>query len=467
MKKIFLSAALVLLAFGVASAQKPVVSAEGDISAEMLAAISASYADNQYDKAISNALAGTSITTLATNADNAAMMDTHFSDRVKTVGITDQKSSGRCWLFTGLNVLRAKMIEKYDLPAMEFSQSYLFFYDQLEKANLFLQGVIDTRKLPFEDRKVDWLFSNPLSDGGQFTGVSNLITKYGLVPAEAMPETFQANNTSQMSNLISLKLREFGLEIRAAQKARPAELQEMKVRQLSEIYRILALCLGEPVKEFEWIRCDKSNNIVSRKTYTPMSFYQEFIGEDLENNYVMIMNDPTREYGKVYEIDYDRHVYDGHNWKYVNLPVERIKEMAIASIKDNVAMYFSCDVGKFLDKNKGTLDLANYDYASLMGVTFGMDKKQRVQTHASGSSHAMTLIAVDILDDKPVKWMVENSWGPKSGYKGCLVMTDEWFNEYMFRLVVEKKYVPEDVLKMLDQDAIQLPAWDPMFMMEE
>lgn len=166
MKKIFLSAALVLLAFGVASAQKPVVSAEGDISAEMLAAISASYADNQYDKAISNALAGTSITTLATNADNAAMMDTHFSDRVKTVGITDQKSSGRCWLFTGLNVLRAKMIEKYDLPAMEFSQSYLFFYDQLEKANLFLQGVIDTRKLPFEDRKVDWLFSNPLSDGG-------------------------------------------------------------------------------------------------------------------------------------------------------------------------------------------------------------------------------------------------------------------------------------------------------------
>ena len=467
MKKIFLTAALVLLASAVSLAQRPVVSADGDISAEMLDAIKASYADNQYDKAISNALAGTSITTLATNADNAAMMDTHFSDRVKTVGITDQKSSGRCWLFTGLNVLRAKMIEKYELPGMEFSQSYLFFYDQLEKANLFLQGVIDTRKLPFEDRKVDWLFSNPLSDGGQFTGVSNLITKYGLVPAEAMSETFQANNTSQMSNLISLKLREFGLEIRAAHKARPAELQEMKVRQLSEVYRILALCLGEPVKEFEWIRCDKSNNIVSRKRYTPMSFYQEFIGEDLENNYIMVMNDPTREYGKVYEIDYDRHVYDGHNWKYVNLPVERIKEMAIASIKDNVAMYFSCDVGKYLDKNKGTLDLANYDYASLMGVTFGMDKKQRVQTHASGSSHAMTLIAVDILDSKPVKWMVENSWGPKSGYKGCLIMTDEWFNEYMFRLVVEKKYVAEDVLKMLDQDAIQLPAWDPMFMMEE
>ena len=452
----------------------------------MLEQISATYEDNAYDKAISNALAGTSIATLAINADNAAMIDTHFSDRVRTKGITDQQSSGRCWLFTGLNVLRAKMIDKYELPGMEFSQNYLFFYDQLEKANLFLQGVIDTKELPFDDRKVDWLFSNPLSDGGQFTGVSNLITKYGLVPAEAMPETYQANNTSQMANLLKLKLREDGLALRKAYdeayakgKSLPkkdagklmdkvnTELQQMKLAQLSEIYRMLALCLGEPVKEFEWTRCDKDNNIVDRRTYTPKSFYDEYIGEDLENNYVMIMNDPCREYGRVYEIDYDRHVYDGHNWLYINLPVERIKEMAIASIKDNVAMYFSCDVGKFYSRSKGTLDLANFDYDSLMGVEFGMNKQERVMTHASGSSHAMTLIAVDIVDGKPVKWMVENSWGPASGYKGCLIMTDEWFNEYMFRLVVEKQYVPEDILKMLEQTPVQLPAWDPMFSMEE
>ena len=469
MKKLFLSAALVALTSLSLSAQKPAGVADGGISPELLDKISAAYEDNAYDKAISNALAGTSIATLAVNADNAAMIDTHFSDRVRTKGITDQKSSGRCWLFTGLNVLRAKMIDKYGLPGMEFSQSYLFFYDQLEKANLFLQGVIDTRELPFEDRKVDWLFSNPLSDGGQFTGVSNLVSKYGVVPAEAMPETYQANNTSQMANLLKLKLREDGLELRKAYEkgSNKNALQKMKVAQLSEIYRMLALCLGEPVKEFEWTRCDKENNIVSRKTYTPKSFYDEFIGEDLENNYVMIMNDPCREYGKVYEIDYDRHVYDGHNWLYINLPVERIKEMAIASIKDNVAMYFSCDVGKFLNRSKGVLDIANFDYESLMGVKFGMDKKERVQTHASGSSHAMTLIAVDIVDGEPVKWMVENSWGPASGYKGCLIMTDEWFDEYMFRLVVEKKYVPEDILKMLEQTPEQLPAWDPMFSMEE
>ena len=461
-----------------AYAQQTAGSHEGGISAEMLSEISKGYEGDADDRAIRNALAGSSIATLSVNADNAAMIDTHFSDRVKTKGITDQQSSGRCWLFTGLNVLRAKMIDKYDLPGMEFSQNYLFFYDQLEKANLFLQGVIDTKDLPFEDRKVDWLFSNPLSDGGQFTGVSNLIVKYGLVPSDAMPETYQSNNTSNMATLLKLKLREDGLDLRKAYadgrakigkgpkkdvekglKTLDAQLQKMKVEQLSEIYRMLALCLGEPVKEFMY----------EDKKYTPVSFYEEFIGEDLENNYVMIMNDPCREYGKVYEIDYDRHVYDGHNWLYVNLPVERIKEMAIASIKDNTAMYFSCDVGKFLDRKKGVLDIANFDYESLMGVTFGMDKKERVQTHASGSSHAMTLIAVDICEEtgKPVKWMVENSWGPSSGYQGCLIMTDEWFNEYMFRLVVEKKYVPADVLQMLEQAPVQLPAWDPMFAPEE
>ncbi len=463
MKRIVLTAALsALMACSAAYAQQtPAGSPEGGITAEMLAEISKGYEGDADDRAIRNALAGTSIATLAVNADNAAMIDTHFSDRVKTKGITDQQSSGRCWLFTGLNVLRAKMIDKYDLPGMEFSQNYLFFYDQLEKANLFLQGIIDTKDLPFDDRKVDWLFSNPLSDGGQFTGVSNLIIKYGLVPSDAMPETYQSNNTSNMATLIKLKLREFGLDLRkaASEGMSDKKLQKMKVEQLSEVYRMLALCLGEPVKEFEY----------EGRKYTPKSFYQEFIGEDLENNYVMIMNDPCREYGKVYEIDYDRHVYDGHNWVYVNLPVERIKEMAVASIKDNTAMYFSCDVAKFLDRKKGVLDIDNFDYESLMGVTFGMDKKERVQTHASGSSHAMTLIAVDVCPEtgKPVKWMVENSWGAASGYQGCLIMTDEWFDEYMFRLVVEKKYVPADVLEMMNQTPVMLPAWDPMFAPEE
>ena len=200
-------AAAALLASPVMNAQQRAGSPEGGISKEMLAEISKGYEGNASDKAIRNALACNPIATLALNSENAGMMDTHFSDRVRTKGITDQKSSGRCWLFTGLNVLRAKIIDKYDLPGLELSQNYLYFYDQLEKANLFLQGVIDTKDLPYEDRTVDWLFRNPLGDGGQFTGVSNLILKYGIVPAEVMPETYQSNNTGQMSTLIKTKLR--------------------------------------------------------------------------------------------------------------------------------------------------------------------------------------------------------------------------------------------------------------------
>lgn len=461
MKKTVVCVAMLLAGMSGVSAQNK----EGGISEAMLERIRSGYAATPEQKAVKNALASNSIAALAVNSENLAMCDTHFSHRVTTRGITNQKSSGRCWLFTGLNVLRAKMIREYDLPEFEFSQNYCSFYDLLEKSNLFLQAVIDTRDAGLDDRKVDWLMKNPIGDGGQFTGVSNLIMKYGVVPKSAMPETYQSDNTSGMTSILKQKLREYALELRAMQ---PAKIQERKTEMLTEIYRILVECLGVPPTEFEWTYYDKSGNEVTRRTYTPKSFYDEFIGEDLERNYVMIMNDPSREYGKVYEIEYDRHVYDGENWLYVNLPIERIKDIAIASIKDNTAMYFSCDVGKFMDRAKGTLDLKNFDYESLFATSFPMDKRERIQTFASGSSHAMTLIAVDLNEaEDPVKWMVENSWGASSGYQGCLIMTDEWFDEYMFRLVAERKYVPEDVLKMLDQKPTLLPAWDPMFSPEE
>lgn len=375
MKKILF--AICLLASATVVAQN-----SGGIDAAMMESIRTGYKGSAAERAVKNALATTSISTLATNGDNLAMCDTHFSHQVKTKGITDQRSSGRCWLFTGLNVLRAKMITKHELKEFEFSQNYLSFYDLLEKSNLFLQGIIDTRNLPLDDRKVEWLLKSPIGDGGQFTGVSNLITKYGAVPKSAMPETYQSNNTRDMRMILSLKLREYALTLRSAKKA---ELQSLKTTMLTEIYGILVKCLGVPPTEFEWSRYNSKDELVSTKVYTPKSFYEEFVGEDLESNYVMIMNDPTREYGKVYEIDYDRHVYDGENWLYINLPIERVKEIAIASIKDNTAMYFSCDVGKFFDRKKGVLDIANLDYESLFDTTLPMDKRQRVSTFASGS----------------------------------------------------------------------------------
>ena len=443
----------------------------GGITTEMMQQMKQSYGGNASDKALRNIMVTNSPAKLALNYENSTAFDSHFSNRVESKAITDQKSSGRCWMFTGMNVLRNKAIREHNLPAdFQFSQAYTFFYDQLEKSNLFLQAMIDTYQKPLDDQEVDWLFKNPIGDGGQFTGVANLIAKYGLVPREAMPETYNTDNTSSISNLLSLKLREDGLELRtlAAKKGvTAAQLQQRKTEMLGTIYRMLVLTMGEPPAQFTWQQKDAKGEIVSTDTYTPMSFYEKFAKTDF-SKYYMIMNDPTREYYKVYEIQYDRHVYDGQNWRYLNLPMDEIAPMCIASIKDSTMMYFSCDVGKFLNRDKGFMDVNNYDYGSLFGTTFGMDKKARVATHASGSSHAMTLCAVDLdKEGRPLKWMVENSWGSSYGYQGFLIMTNDWFNEYMFRVVLEEKYIPSKYITMLHQKPIMLPAWDPMFSPEE
>lgn len=442
----------------------------GGISAGMLEQIKKAQPQDAGQQALRNAVTGASLQSLAMPMSARSAGDTHFSHRVRTKGITDQQQSGRCWLFTGLNVMRSRMITKYNLGAFEFSQSYCFFYDQLEKSNLFLQSAIDLAKLPMDDKKVDWLFHNPLSDGGTFCGVQDVVTKYGLVPAEVMPETFSANNTGQMSTLIATKLREYGLELRAmvANGAKAKALNDRKTQMLGTVYHMLSLCLGEPPVSFTWTRKDAQGNPVDTREYTPLSFYQTYVGADLKGNYVMLMNDPSRPYHKTYTIDMDRHSYDGQQWTYLNLPMEEIKAMAIASIKDSTMMYYSCDVGKFLNSKTGVLSLDNFDYASLMGTTFPMNKADRIRTFASASSHAMTLVAVDLdANGKPKKWMVENSWGPSSGYQGHLIMTDEWFDEYSFRLVVERKYVPAATLELLKQKPTVLPAWDPLFQMEE
>lgn len=438
---------------------------EGGIDADMLARLKAAQSRTATDRALQNAAAGTNLNTLAANKLRQEG-DAYFSNRVNSRGITDQQSSGRCWLFTGLNVLRAKAQARHGLGEFTFSHNYIFFFDQLEKSNLFLQSVIDNASKPMDDQLVTWLFQHPLSDGGQFTGVSDLITKYGLVPASVMPETYSANHTSRMSSLIALKLREQGLELRrlAADGKSAADLQKRKEEMLGTIYHMLSLCLGEPPTKFTWTQTTASGKPGPTAEYTPKSFYEKFVGADLKGNYVMLMNDPSRPYHKTYTIDMDRHVYDGANWTYVNLPMDELKAIAIASIKDSTMLYYSCDVNKFLDSKTGRLDLDNYDYDALMGTEFGMDKADRIRTYASLSSHAMTLMAVDLdADGQPRQWMVENSWGPSSGYKGHLIMTDRWFEEYTFRIVAERKYVPAETLKFFEQEPERLPAWDPMF----
>ena len=465
MKKILFCAGL--LASLTVSAQTK----DGGITKQMLQQIEKQNVPTASDRALRNALAANAIDALAKNQQNAGALDTYFNIETKKQSITNQKSSGRCWMFSGMNVLRANFAKRTDSLKVIFSQDYLFFYDQLEKANLMLQGVIDTGKKPIDDQRVQFFFHHPLNDGGTFCGVADLTEKYGLVPTEVQPETYSAESTSRMSRIISSKLREQGLELRKMvnEGKKAKDIQQRKTEMLSEIYHMLVITLSEPVKEFTYAFRDKNGKTLTPvKTYTPQSFYQEVVGEKLNGTFIMVMNDPRREYYKTYEVEYDRHTYDGHNWKYLNLPMEDIEQLAIASLKDGRKLYSSYDVGKQLDRKRGYADTENYDYESLFGTTFGMNKAERISTFDSGSTHAMTLTAVDLdADGKPLKWKVENSWGSDSGHQGCIIMTARWFREYMFRLVVDKKYVSEKLLKDYDQKPIMVMPEDPLFQMDE
>lgn len=439
--------------------------AGGGITPSMLKEIKAAQVTAAADKALFNAIAANNIDDLARNHSNGGDIDTYFSHETPAQTITDQKSSGRCWMFSGLNVIRSDFAKRSDSLTVELSQDYLFFYDQLEKANLFLQGVIDTADEPMESERVRFFFQNPIGDGGTFCGIADLTEKYGVVPASIMPETFSADNTSRMRALLKSKLREYGLQLRSWV-GEGKDTESAKTSMLATIYRMLTLTLGEPPTEFAYAFRNKEGRAVGQtKTYTPQSFFEEISGcKTLNGSFIMVMNDPRREYYKTYEVEYDRHTYDGHNWRYLNLPVDDISQLAIAALKDGHKLYSSYDVGKFLDRKRGYCDIANYDYESLFGTTFGMDKAQRIATYDSGSTHAMTLTAVDLDDEgNPAKWKVENSWGSSWGQKGCLIMTHEWFGEYMFRLVVDKRYVPADLLRLSEQEPIMVMPEDPLF----
>ncbi len=438
------------------------------ISQKDLQEIQDSFKKDASTKAIQNILTNDkNIKDNALNRELQGKIDHYFKYRADVKGITNQYSSGRCWMFTSMNVLRPQVMKKYNLSQFDFSHNYLYFWDIFEKSNLFLENIIATTSRSMDDRTVTEYFKSPVGDGGVWNLYYNAAQKYGVVPQEVMPETAHSNNTSQMVSLINEKLRLGGITLRtmAEQGKKTKELRNEKNNILKDVYRILALCLGEPPHEFTWRYKDKDGNIKELTNYTPLQFYKEITPADYSpDNYIMIMNDPTREYYKTYEIENYRNTQEGINWIYLNLPNEDIKTAALASIKNNEPMYASCDVGKQSNRESGILDPEMYDYESLLGVKLHMNKKDRILTRQSGSSHAMTLIGCDTdQNDKPVKWEFENSWGSSNGHNGYLTFTDKWFDEYMFRIVIHKNYLNAKAIQALKGKPVQLPVWDYMY----
>lgn len=400
------------------------------------------------------------------NHDLQGKIDHYFKYTTDVKGITDQKGSGRCWMFTSMNVLRPTVMKKYGLNNFDFSHNYTYFWDLFEKSNLFLENIIGTADRDMDDREVVTFFSSPIDDGGVWNLFYNMAEKYGVVPQSVMPETAHSNSTGQLLGILKERLRSGGYKLRemAAAKKSLADLRNEKTAILKDVYRVLALCLGEPPATFTW-RYKTADGQVKTLTSTPQEFYRSIVTADYNpQNYIMIMNDPTREFYKIYEIKNYTNSIEGINWTYLNLPNDEIKKAALASIKNNEPLYASCDVGKQNNSAEGILDPAMYNSDILLGIDSKMDKKARILTRQSGSSHAMAIVACDTDEnDVPVKWEFENSWGPAAGNKGYLTFTDKWFDEYLFRAVINKKYLSEKAKAALGTKPILLPVWDYMF----
>jgi len=449
----------------------PAVSAQPDgaLSEPILKKIQQSFTKDPKSAAAVNLLTANTIKNLAIDRDKLIHRDKIFNFKLKDAGVTNQQSSGRCWLFSALNLFSADVMAKLKLSSFQFSQPYLTFWDKMEKANLFLEQIIETADLPLDDRKLTIILSDPFMDGGWFDYVPNLMDKYGVVPLSAMPETKQSINTGTINSLANAKLRSFAAELRAFRKDKKTVqvMRDRKESMLADIYKLLVYGYGEPPTEFTFRydskgEKDSVSNIVSRQ-FTPKSFYEEFVKVNLKD-YAVMMNNPTKEFGKLYSVEYSRNMYDKSDVAMLNLSIDLFKSYCLKALLDSQAVNFACDVGP---DNLGDSALFVKDifrYGDLFGMSFELTKAQRIDLRQSTPNHGMVFVGVDTANGKPVKWLVENSWGASAGDKGYWYMDDDWFDAYIYVAIVDKKYLSKDDAERLKQKPIRLPMWDPFWM---
>ncbi len=437
----------------------------GALSEGYIAELRREFAANRANKIAQNAVVGTSIDTVALDHDIAVATVPSFSHKLDDWGVTNQRQSGRCWMFAGLNLFRVGAMKKMGVKEFEFSQNYTMFWDKFERANYLYEAIIRTADQPLADRTVSFLLEDPLGDGGQWNMFVNLIKKHGAVPKAVMPETQSSSETRKMNSLLRAKLREGSQDLREqyAGGATPEALAERKDTLLRTIYRILCIHLGTPPERFTWQWADGDKKFHRDEEKTPQEFAAKYIELPIDE-YVCLVNDPraTSPYGRTFTVEYLGNVVGGAIVKYLNIEIGLMKEVAQKVIVGGEPVWFGCDVGKQMERKQGIWDKNLFDYGALYGEEFTQDKAARLDYHETLMTHAMLFTGVDVVDGTARRWRVENSWGEENGQKGYYTMNDSWFDEYTFEIAARRDLLPAELQAALGQEPIVLPAWDPM-----
>ena len=451
----------------------------GGLTPEFLEDLREGYVMDRADRALHNAVTNNGIDALALNRDAVRGEDGHFSHRIKREGVTDQKQSGRCWMFAGLNTLRPQVIREHRMESFEFSTAYLQFWDKMEKSNLYLESVIELREADFLDRDWELVNRHGVEEGGWWNFLVALVGKYGVVPLSAMPETKSSSETRTLNEILGRLLRRCAARIMElhADGAEINRLREEKAAALKEVYRFLAINLGEPPTEFEWrfrIRkgADKTAEAVDSvsveddglsapETHTPQSFYEKYVGSAL-GDYVCLYNDPHNELHRHFCFDRARNMVGEKCMDFVNVGTDTMKEVAKSSLLANQPLWFAANMGFDQSTEHGLMAIDLFDYSGLFGIELNISKAQRTRFHAGASNHAMAFIGMDLAaDGSPQKWLVENSWGDSKGRKGLWTLSDDWFSEHVYTVIAHKSHVPAEILECFGDDAMVLPAWYP------
>ena len=437
----------------------------GALDSATLAGFKEAYDSQPAHQLMQNVVTQHDVNDVALNRNIVTEAVHSFSTALDDWSVTNQARSGRCWAFAGLNLLRSETRGLLNVKEFEFSQSYVMFWDKMERANYVLEAVIETADRPVDDRVVAWLLQQPLGDGGQWDMFVSLVRKHGVVPKTVMPETESSGNSMRMNAGLNYQVRQGARNIRSiyAGEGGLEAMREAKDEALRSVYRILCIHLGNPPASFDWQWQDKDGEFRRNGQMTPLEFAEKYISTPMEE-YVCLVHDPRRANppGRTYTVQYLGNVVDGARIKYLNVDIELMKDIAMRMLQDGKPVWMGCDTGKQMHRDKGLWDADLFDYASVYNAEFSMSKEERLEYHQTAMTHAMLFTGVDVVDGKPRRWRVENSWDDKVGQKGFFLMNDSWFAEYMFEIAAPKSYLPEYLQQALDLEPVVLPPWDPM-----